>query len=217
MKSDPIIVFGAGGHAKVVIDIMEARGNYAILLGLIDVNCTKGDTFYNKKVLGTDDDLHNILRSNPGVKGIVAVGDNQLRQKVVNRILSEKPNFEFISAIHPSANISTSVTLNEGTVIMPGVSINADTVIGKHCIINTNSSIDHDCVIGNYVSISPNCVLAGGVTIEDGAMLGVGAAVIPGKKIYQNAVVGAGAVVVNNIPPDSCVVGRPAKPVKQDG
>ena len=187
-------LFGASGHAKVIMDILTASGEK--IDALIDDN-EKVNELNGYKV------LHGVTDASPI---IVSIGVNAIRKKVV-----EKLTGEFGTAIHPSAIVSPSAKIGEGTVVMAGAIINADAVIGKHCIINTGASVDHECVIGDYCHIAPHATLCGQVHVGEGSMVGVGACVIPCKNIGSWCTIGAGAAVVKDIPDGVTAVGVPAK------
>lgn len=187
-------LYGASGHGKVIKDIIEAQGGE--VEGFVDDN-PELSCYCGKPVSHNADGLSPI---------IVSIGDNKTR-----KIIVEKLSCSFGIAIHPSAIISPSAKIGEGSVVMPGAIINADAVIGKHCIINTGASIDHECVIGDYCHIAPHASLCGQVHVGEGTLIGVGAAVIPCIEIGEWCTVGAGAAVVANIPDGKIMVGVPAK------
>jgi acetyltransferase EpsM len=195
-----MFLYGASGHAKVIIDILKL--NRIEIKGLFDDNPTI------RELIGipcfgpyTSQNIDDLM--------IISIGDNKLRKKV-----SERFNFSYGKAIHPSAIISADIKINDGTVIMGNTIINSDSIIGKHVIINTSASIDHDCIIGDYVHISPNATLCGGVTIGEGTHFGAAAVAIPNIKIGKWATIGAGAVVIRDVPDFAVVVGNPAKVIK---
>ncbi|WP_281252432.1 acetyltransferase [Sporomusa malonica] len=204
---------GSGGHAKVVIDIIEKQTKFNIV-GLIDGFRTAGIDVFGYKILGDELVLESSEYQNI-THGIVAIGDNWVRNQVVNKVTQIKPDFKFIKAIHPSATIAKGVIIGEGTVVMAGSIINSDTKIGKHCIINTNSSLDHDNSLGNYVNISPGAVTGGNVIIDDFSTVSLGAKVIHKIIIGAHSLIGAGAVVVKNIESQSVWYGVPAKFIRK--
>lgn len=187
-------LYGASGHGKVIKDIVEARGDS--LEGFVDDNPNLSQ-YCDKKVYHQADGLSPM---------IVSIGINKTRKMIVKKL-----SCQFATAIHPSAIVSPSAKIGEGTVVMPGAIINADTVIGKHCIVNTGASIDHECVIGDYCHIAPHATLCGQVHVGEGALIGVGASVIPCVEIGNWCTVGAGTAVVTNVPDNKTVVGVPAK------
>jgi len=195
--TDKVYLYGASGHGKVIRDIIEAQG--AGVNGFVDDNLEISS--YSGKPVS-----HNAEGLSPM---IVSIGVNETRKRIV-----EKLNCHFATAIHPSAVVSPSAKIGEGTVVMPGAIINADVVIGKHCIINTGASIDHECVIGDYCHIAPHATLCGQVHVGEGTLVGVGAAAIPCMEIGEWCTVGAGAVVTRSLPANCTAVGIPAKVIK---
>lgn len=187
-------LYGASGHAKVIMDIIKAQGD--TVEGLVDDN-------RNLKELCGVPVLHAAEGLSPF---IVSIGNCKIR-----KLITESLNCSFGKAIHPSAIISLSATIGDGTVVMPGVIINAEAEIGKHCIVNTNASIDHECVIGDYVHIAPGCTVSGNVHIGECTWIGVGTVIRQGIKIGSNCVIGAGSVIVKDIPDNVTAYGVPCK------
>ncbi len=197
-----IYLYGASGHAKVVIEILEQQQK--IISGLIDGNPAI-KTIFGYPVFREMPDVV----SKDDVRMIICVGNNITRKR-----LAEKTFIDFDVATHPSANISLRSIIGEGSVIMAGVSVNSQANIGKHVILNTNCSIDHDCCLENYVHISPNAALAGNVQIGEGTHIGIGASIIQGIKIGRWATIGAGTVIINDVPDYAVVVGNPGRIIK---
>lgn len=196
LMGNSVYIFGASGHAKVIIEILKSHQR--TIAGIFDDNPNV------KKLWDYEVSLLPVVKAEDCF--IVAIGNNRIREKVVSRL-----GTTFSAAFHASANISPTVQLGEGTVVMAGASINADAKIGSHCIINTNASVDHDCVLGDFVHISPNVALCGNVQVGKGAHIGAGAVVLPGITIGEWAVVGAGAVVTKPVAPETVVAGNPAR------
>jgi len=209
-----VFVYGASGHAKVVIDILYQGKKYDII-GLIDDNKELKDSMISEyKILGGEEAL--IELKNEGIyMGIAAIGNNNLRDSVYKKI--KDMGFDIITAVHPSAILGSRVKIGEGTVVMPNVVINVDSVIGNNCIVNTSASIDHECTIGQSAHISPGVRLAGGVKIGDLTHIGIGSVVIQGITIGSNTVVGAGSVVTKDIADNCVAVGIPARVIKVNG
>lgn len=185
-------LYGASGHAKVIIDIL--RANNIEVTGLVDDNLAIDELCG----LPVSHDAKNLSPI------IISVGNCQIRKKIVDCICSindEKPVFP--TAIHPSAIISPSAIVGEGTVVMQGAILQADVKVGRHCIINTKASVDHECIIEDFVHIAPGCTLSGNVVVGEGSWIGVGSAIIQGIKIGKNCIIGAGSVVTKDIP-DGC-------------
>lgn len=204
-----VVVVGAGGHAKVVADLLRA-GGYEIV-GCTD-NSRKGGLVNGMPILGREDDvLPGLLRD--GVTHVfIALGDNQLRQQLAKMVADL--GFEFAQAIGRSAVISPSASIGPGCAIMEGAIVNAEAEIGQFAVINTNASVDHDCRIGAFVHVAPGCALAGNVIVGDRAFLGAGVRVIPRIAIGADVIVGAGAVVARPIDGPGTWAGVPARLLK---
>jgi len=198
--SEGIYILGAGGHAKVVIEIAELLG-YSIA-GVFDKNELVKDILKYP----VSHDFENLSKQ----KDIFfALGNNRNRKKN-----SENFGQNCFNLIHPSSVITKNIDLGHGNVVMAGVVINSSVKIGNFCIINTSSNIDHDCEIGNYVHVSPNVALAGNVKVHEGAQIGIGACVKQNVIIGKWAVIGAGAVVIHDVPDYAVVVGNPGRVIK---
>lgn len=190
-------LYGASGHAKVIIDIIKSQGDVVDTLVDDDPNLTE---------LSGIPVLHDAAGLSPF---IVSIGNCKIRKMIAERL-----NCEFAIAIHPTAIISSTVTIGEGTVVMQGTVVQTEVKIGKHCIINTKASIDHDCVVGNYVHVAPGCTISGDVHIGEGTWVGVGSTIIQGIHIGKNCIIGAGSVVVKDIPDNSKAYGIPCKVIE---
>ncbi len=190
-------LYGAGGHAKVIIDILKSGD--VIVDGLIDDNINI-HSLCNYRV------YHNYTGFTPI---IISIGNNYRRKEI-----AEKLNCEFDKAIHCSSIISPTATISCGTVVMQGAIIQADAKIGKHCIINTGATVDHECILEDYVHISPNATLCGNVYVGEGTQIGAGAVVVPGVKIGKWSLIFAGSVVTKDIPDNSMAAGNRCKVIK---
>jgi sugar O-acyltransferase (sialic acid O-acetyltransferase NeuD family) len=204
---EKIFVFGASGHAKVVVDIIERQGLYEVAFLVDDDVSLKGTVVYGYRVIGGKSELleDSIKR------GIVAIGSNRARCSVSAWLASN--GFEMVSAIHPSAQVARGVTIGSGSVVMAGAVINSDSAIGYDVIVNTRAGIDHDCIIGDGVHIAPGATLCGTVRVGAGTFVCAGSTVIPNLTIGSNAVIGAGATVLRDVADDVTVAGNPAKPL----
>lgn len=207
---EQLVVFGAGGHAKVVIDIIEQQGNYEIV-GLLDDDAKhQGKRFFGYPVLGTRAALPALLSAQLR-HAIVTIGDNAVRAAVA--ALMQQQGWRFDEAVHPRASISRGVEIGPGSVVMAGCVVNADTYVGRHVIINTGATVDHDCRVEDAVHIAPGCHLCGGVSVGPGSFLGAGCILTPGVKIGAEAIVGAGSTVIRDVADGAKVSGSPAKPL----
>lgn len=206
-----VIGLGAGGHAKVVIDILNAAGGYEIV-GLLDIDPRRhGDRVMGVPVCGADDMLEDFYGR--GIRhafvGIGSVGDSSRRRQAYERC--RVAGFEMVRAVHPRAIVSAAASLGDGTTVMAAAVINPDAVVGRNVIINTGAIVEHDCRIGDHVHVATGACLAGGVVVADGAHVGAGATIREGLRVGVGAVVGAGAVVVTDVPDGVVVVGNPAR------
>jgi UDP-perosamine 4-acetyltransferase len=203
-----VVVIGAGGHARVLLDTLVAMQQYEIV-GLTDPDQHKwGMQLAGYPVLGSDDILSSLR--DQGIDGvIIATGSNRLRVRLFEYV--HNLNLKAVNAVHPHSWISPSVQLGEGVVVMAGVVINANTRIGHNVIINTGATVDHDCSINDHVHIAPGCHLSGNVQIGVGAFIGTGSSIIPEITVGSWSVVGAGSVVIRDVPASVTVVGVPAQ------
>jgi sugar O-acyltransferase (sialic acid O-acetyltransferase NeuD family) len=206
-----IVVVGASGHAEVVIDILERQGIHRVV-GLID-RSAKGNLM-GYEILGTASDLPGIVRERGIAGGIVAIGDNWTRFSVVNALSTLLPGFTFVTAVHPSAQIGRNVTVGRGSVVMGGAVINPNARVGAFCVVNTNASLDHGSEMGDFSGLLPNAATGGNVSIGAFAAVCQGANIIHGVKIGDHTVVGAGATVLENVPPRVVAYGTPARVIR---
>lgn len=206
-----IVIFGAGGHAKVVIDAVEKHQEISEILLFDDDEKLWGKQFYGHSVLGN---LEKLLKDASTLHidyAVVAIGNINQRLKVAKAL--ENHGIRLSKVIHPSSVISKGVLIGSGTVLFANTVINADTQLGRHVIINTGATVDHDCNIADGVHIAPGASICGGVVIGYGSFIGAGAVIIPGVKIGSHVIVGAGSTVINNIADNLKVVGSPAREI----
>jgi UDP-perosamine 4-acetyltransferase len=203
----PVVVIGAGGHAKVVIEAMRAAG--LTLAGLVDPR-PDAASLLGIPVLGGDDALPQ-LRADGIRAAVVALGANRARERVGEALRA----LEYVLPIvvHPAALVSESARLNEGVVVMARAVVGTLAEVGALAILNTGCVVEHDNHIGACAHIAPGAVLAGTVQVGERALVGVGAVARPGVIIGRDAVVGAGSAVVGDIPPGAVVGGVPARPL----
>lgn len=206
-----VIVVGTGGHAKVVIDILLSMIDVEII-GLTAKELPVGSEFFGQKVLGNDSILLPMYKNKEFdfvAMGVGGFRDNSLRKKIFSAMKGQ--GLSFISVIHPTAYISKSSKIGEGSIIFPNVSVNTEVEIGMNSIIATGATIDHESILGNNVLISAGVTIGGNVQIKDDSLVALGAKVISGLKIGTNTLIGAGAVVVKDIPDNHVALGLPAK------
>ena len=190
-------LYGAGGHAKSVRDILESMG---INIDAVYDDNPQTEKFMEKPV------VHSLVEAK---EIVICIGDNRTRKAIAERLI--KNQIVFGKAIHPSATVSPYATIGEGTVVMPGAFVNSGAKIGKHCIVNTGAVIEHDCVLGDYSHIASNATLGGGVNVGEGCLIGTGAVVIQGINIGKWTTIGVGSVVVRDIPEGVIAFGIPCK------
>ena len=190
-----VYLYGAGGHAKVILDILKSSN--IIVSGVFDDNPAI------ESLMGIP-----VSHEKTGFPLIVSVGNNRIRKDIVEKF----DNAAFSAFVcDKSAIISDCASIEKGTVVMQGAIIQSSAKIGNHCIINTGVSIDHDCTIQDYVHIAPGCTLCGDVKVGEGSLIGAGSVVIPGIRIGKWSVIGAGSVVTRDIPDNAIAYGSPCK------
>jgi sugar O-acyltransferase (sialic acid O-acetyltransferase NeuD family) len=211
---EKLVGLGAGGHARVIIELIRGRAEYELIGLLTPDPGLHGSFILGVPVLGNDDLLPTLYEQ--GVRnffvGVGGTGDNIPRKRLFE--LARQHGMDPVTLIHPQAIVSPSVEIGSGTVILTGAILNACATVGSNSIINTGAIIEHDCVIGDHAHIATGARLAGMVRVGDGAHIGIGASVKQGVVIGEGAVVGAGAVVVKDVFPYAVVVGVPARPLK---
>lgn len=214
MIKQNILIFGGSEHARSTIDIIEQVNTYKII-GIIDSQLEKGCSVAGYKVLGNLFDLPEICIKNRVDRGIIAIGDNFIRKKIVEQIKSIAPHFSYVSAIHPSVIIGKNVSIGEGSVIIAGVIINNDSVVGKHCYLSTRSSLDHDCYLGDFSSLSPGVITGGNVKIGYCSAIGIGVNILHGRTIGDHTIIGSGSLVYEDFDDKLICYGIPAKVVRE--
>ncbi len=189
-------LIGAGGHAKVIADILLASGHRPA--AFLD-DAPKHNYIFDIPV------ITGLELPEPTASVIVAVGDNFLRATLAARYS------KFAVAVHPSAQVSRHAEIGPGSVVMAGAVVNAGARIGAHCIINTSASVDHDCLIADFAHVAPGATLGGNVQVGASTMIGLGANVIHGLVIGAHTVIGAGSTVVSDVPDNVVALGSPAR------
>ncbi|MCP8347226.1 acetyltransferase [Pseudomonas sp. FBF18] len=197
--SCPVLLLGAGGHAKVLLSLLRAVG--VDVLGVCDPALAAASiaSWRGVNVLGGDEVLEQFDVEQVGlVNGIGQVLGSSLRRDIFFKLTAR--GFHFPSLVHPSAWVDPSVKLGDGVQVMAGAIIQADTAIGVNSIINTGVRIDHDCILGSHVHLAPSAVLCGGVSVASESFIGAGSVTIQGVSIGQCGIVGAGATLVKDLP-----------------
>jgi len=207
-----VVIVGAGGHGKVVLDILRAMDQHRII-GFLDADTTlTGLEVGGVKVMGQVNLLPRLRHQK--IRGaIIAIGDNRVRASYARLVTDAK--LELINAIHPSATVSESASIGKNVVVAAGAVICTEVKLGDSVIANTSCVIDHECEIGEASHICPGALLAGRVRVGIGAFVGTGANVLPCLSVGDYGVVGAGATVIRDVPAAATVVGTPARTLKK--
>jgi UDP-perosamine 4-acetyltransferase len=207
-----VVILGAGGHGKVVLDILRAAGQHNVV-GFLDANRSlAGSTLCDVPVLGGMNLLPKLRQQKRIAAAIVAIGDNRARRSCAS--VCHEHGVELINAIHPSATVSRTAALGSNVVVAASATICVDARIEDSSIINTGAIVDHETVVGEAAHIAPGAVIAGRVTIGAAAFIGLGAKVIQCLSIGEESIIGAGAVVISDIPARVTAVGIPASVIK---
>jgi len=203
-----IIIFGSGGHAKVVLELLEEL-NYDII-GFIDSYEKPGIEKYGYKVLGDESLLSLCLQKFNTTNVVIAVGDNNHRRDIFQKLYKLNADLTYPVIISPNSVISKRICIEQGSVIMDGVIVHAGCAIKQFAVINTAALLEHDCNIDSFVSIAPRASLGGGVKIGENSYIGVSSTIIQKRIIERNTVVAAGSVVTQDMPEQVLVAGVPA-------
>ena len=208
-----ILIYGASGHAKMVVDIIHKTKSYNIV-GFIDAYKCVGTVVRDYPILGSLNNLEYLVQKFDVNGIIIAIGDNHDRKSAYHEIRSIIPKIKFVSAIHPSACIADDVKIPEGTVIMAGGIVNANAKLGKGCIINTKASLGHESYMKDFASLSSGATVGGNVKIGTCSAICLGASIINNVEIGNHTVIGAGALVVKSIGDLKQAIGVPVRVIK---
>jgi len=206
-----IVGIGAGGHARVLLEIVLLRGEFEIV-GLLDEDASRHNREVSGvRILGGDELLKQLFSDglSTAFLGVGGVGDNRPRARVFERVRSI--GFRFVNLIHPAAVVAKSVVMGEGVVLMAGAIVNSGARLGENVIINTGAVVDHDAIIGDHVHIAPGAVLSGGVEVCSYSHIGTGASIRQNVRIGPEALVGVGAAVIGDVGQGETVAGVPAR------
>jgi len=212
-NKEPLVIWGASGHARVVADA-ALLGEHYELLGFLDDQVTPGGkaAFAGHPILGGREYLTAAERP---LNVRLIFGFSDCGAKIALSHLVSLAGLKLATVVHPAALLARETNVGAGTFIGPAAVVNAGSVLGRHVIINTASSVDHDCVIGEAAHICPGVRLAGNVTVGNGAWVGIGTIVIEKKTIGTGSVIGAGSLVLDDIPPGVLAFGQPARIIRR--
>ncbi|MBP1763634.1 MAG: transferase [Firmicutes bacterium] len=202
-----ILIIGAGGMGRDVMDAVEKNGTYRID-GFIDDTIPVGSDISGYKILGTIADLAKIAKDID--KGIIAIGDNWQRGKVARKIKNASKTFHFVNVIHPSACIARNAQIGDGAILLAESIVSSNAIMGKHTLLHIGSMLGHDSKLGNYGCMLPGSKVGGNVRIGEYSSIGIGATLIHGITIGNHSFIGAGAIVISNIPSNVVAYGVPA-------
>ncbi len=206
-----LVIVGAGGHARVLAEIVQLLGKLR-LAGFTDPDpALKGSTILEVPILGTDEMLPELFSQ--GIEkviiGVGSIKSNGHRSQLFQKVL--QIGLDPVILIHPTAVISPSAAVGRGTVVMARAVVNSSTRIGENVIVNSGAIIEHDCVIGDHSHIASGACLSGGVRVGPKSFIGAGASVIQNIRIGRACLIGAGAAVIRDIPDQMVAVGVPAR------
>ncbi len=205
----PIVLVGGGGHARVVVEIIELNATYRIV-GFTDAREKSLLQACGLPYLGNDEVLPGLLAKGVTKAAIGVAGfNNKLRRSLYSRCLSI--GFDLPALSHPRAVVAGGALIGGGTVIMAGSIINPGVIINENVIINSGAVVEHDCKLGHSAHIGPGAILCGNVTVGEEAFIGAGACIVQGITVGAGAFIGAGAVVTKDVPPGVTVVGNPGR------
>lgn len=207
-----LIIWGAGGHGKVVLDVVRAQGHFTDVVFIDDAARISSGNFQGCRIVGDRTELAR-LRTSGYAHFVIAIGCNVVRADCFHAAI--EIGIEPVFLIHPTAAVSRCATIAPGTVVMPNSVINADSVIGTNSIINSGAIVEHDCRIADHVHLAPGVVLGGGVGVGACSLIGLNSSVLPGIEIGERAIVGAGTVVRANVAPGDTVAGVPARSLQK--
>jgi UDP-perosamine 4-acetyltransferase len=210
VNKQQIVVVGAGGHAKVVLEAVQATQRFTVV-GATDP-APEAATLLGVPIVGSDDVLPRLLASGIGC-AVLALGENELRERLGARL--QAMGFMLPAIVHPQAFIAPSARVADGAVVMARAVVGTDTTVGPFAIINTGAILDHDNVIGVAAHVAPGCSLAGWVKVGPRSLIGVGSAVRPKISIGADVIVGAGSAGVTDLAAGACVGGVPARPLRK--
>ncbi|ACI98262.1 NeuD/PglB/VioB family sugar acetyltransferase [Rhodospirillum centenum] len=208
MVRRPLVIVGAGGHGRVALDAARLSG--CTVLGFLDDTLAPGGMIDGARILGGTG-LTAALAVEADL--FIALGDQAARRAFALSVLGAGGTLATL--VHPAAVVSPAATVGDGSILAAGAILQPGARVGRFCILNTACSVDHDGVLLDGVQVGPGVRLAGRVCCGEDAFLGTGAIVLPGLSIGRGAVVGAGAVVVGDVPADITVVGNPARPLRR--
>ncbi len=212
---EKLILVGAGGHCKAVIDAILKNQQYNII-GITDNEEKIGESVLGIPVIGTDSELERYHKEGIMTCVITVGSTGNPATRIRLFYMTKELGYHFPNIIHPGAHVSPHVIMGEGNFIASGAQIGPEVKIGDGCIINTASIVEHDCAIGNFVHIAPGVTLSGGVEVGRGSHIGTGSSSLQGIKIGENTIIGLGSVVVSGIGDNVIAYGNPCREIRKN-
>lgn len=207
----PVMIFGAGPLGQAALEIFTRNG--VVTYGLLDDDESRhGVEMGEVSVLGSTDDDGYLKFIGHKAEAFIAEEERDVRKHLVE-MLKERRKVMPVTAIHPKAEVATTVTMGHGNFINGNVVVGAGTTIGSHCILHSGAVVDHGAELGDFVSLGPGSTISTGAKIADDAFIGAGAVIVAGVEVAEGARVGAGSVVVANVKSGDTVFGNPAQVV----
>lgn len=206
----PIFLFGAGGHARSVYEVVAREGTYEVVAVLDDDTAARD--LHGLEPLGGRDRFAALAQEGPR-QGFIAVGANAVRRELTS--LAQAAGLSLVALVDPAAVVARDVEVGSGTVVMPGAVVNVGTTVGSNAILNTGCTVDHDCRIADYAHLSPGVHISGECEVGECAHVGIGASVVQRVRIGEGATVGAGAAVTKDVRAGAVVVGVPARELER--
>lgn len=208
-----ILIFGASGHSKMIVDIILKTKSYN-LTGFLDSNIQIGNTIYGYNILGDISNLNDIIDKYNIYGIVIGIGDNYTRKIISEEVRKQAPKIKFINIIHPSAVIAEDITISEGAVIMAGAIVNAGAKIGRFCILNTKSSLGHESTMADFSSLASGATVGGNVNIGNCSAICLSASIINNINVGNHTVIGSGALVIKSIGDFKQAIGVPINVIK---
>ncbi len=208
----PLVLFGAGGHAKILLASIEAEGRYAVVGLLDDDPARRGTTLHGRPVLGGREQLPG-LRAQGICHAFVSIGADRVRGAVAELLLGH--GFQPATVVHPSATIMHGARIGGGTAVLVNAFVGAEAEVGENVIVSVGALVAHDCVVGSCVQLCPFASLGGNCAVGDYSFIGMKASVLPGLTVGREVTIGAHAVVTKSLPDAVTAVGVPARIVRR--
>lgn len=210
---EPVLMIGAAGHARAVLEAIRAEGRWSVI-GLIDSFQPPGTPAHGLTILGGERDVPRLLHAHAIHHVVVAIGDNFQRAAMWARLQRATPGVQLTGAIHPATVIAPDVTIGLGTVILPGTVVVSGARIGQGCILNTACTFDHEGEMADWSSLGPGAIVGGRVRIGLRTAVALGARVIHRRTLGADSLIGAGSLVLHDVPDAVLVHGAPARIIR---